>query len=42
VLFGGYPDAPLAAADALRPDQAALLDDFVAGQRQADGGGRVP
>lgn len=41
VLFGGYPDAPLAAADALRPDQAALLDDFVAGQRQADGGGRI-
>jgi len=32
VLFGGYPDAPLAATDALRPDQEALLGEFVAGQ----------
>ncbi|MGR4890851.1 phytanoyl-CoA dioxygenase family protein [Sphingopyxis sp. LARHCG72] len=36
VLFGGYPTEPLAAVDALRPDQDALLADYVAGQR--DGG----
>ena len=41
VLFGGYPDAPLAATDALRPDQEALLGEFVAGGRAADGGGRA-
>lgn len=35
VLFGGYPDAPLAATDALRPDQEALLRDYVAGQSGA-------
>ena len=33
VLFGGYPDEPLAAIDALRPDQAALLADHVAAQK---------
>ena len=38
VLFGGYPDAPLAATDALRPDQEALLGDFVAGQAAANDG----
>ena len=36
VLFGGYPTEPMAAIDALRPDQDALLADYVAGQR--DGG----
>lgn len=41
VLFGGYPDAPLAATDALRPDQEALLGDFVAGQRAAGAGAGV-
>jgi hypothetical protein len=38
VLFEGYPEGPLAATDALRPDQAALLDDFIAGQRGAGSG----
>lgn len=37
VLFGGYPAEPLAAIDALRPDQNAMLADYVAGQRE---GGR--
>lgn len=32
VLFGGYPDEPLAAVDALRPDQALLLSGHVAAQ----------
>lgn len=36
ILFAGDPDAPLAATDALRPDQAAQLADYVA--RQAAGG----
>ncbi|WP_294030909.1 phytanoyl-CoA dioxygenase family protein [Sphingopyxis sp.] len=40
VLFGGYPDEPIAAVDALRPDQDALLADFVAAQR-AGGGERL-
>lgn len=40
VLFGGYPDEPIAAIDALRPDQEALLADFVAGQRPERKGGR--
>ena len=34
VLFGGYPAEPLAAIDALRPDQDALLADYVAAQRE--------
>ncbi|WP_374525904.1 phytanoyl-CoA dioxygenase family protein [Sphingopyxis sp.] len=38
VLFGGYPDEPLAAIDALRPDQAALLADHVADQRRGGEG----
>ncbi|WP_447763430.1 phytanoyl-CoA dioxygenase family protein [Sphingopyxis panaciterrae] len=39
-LFGGYPEEPVPAIDALRPDQKALLDDYVAAQRpeRADGG----
>lgn len=37
VLFGGYPEEPLAAVDALRPDQQALLADHLAEQRR---GGR--
>jgi len=35
VLFDGYPDEPLAAIDALRPDQAALLAEHLAAQRKA-------
>lgn len=38
VLFAGYPDAPMAAIDALRPDQQALLEGHVAAQRAEDGG----
>ena len=38
VLFGGYPEEPLAAIDALRPDQATLLADHVAGQRRSGEG----
>ncbi|KTE02761.1 phytanoyl-CoA dioxygenase [Sphingopyxis sp. H038] len=34
VLFGGYPAEPLAAIDALRPDQDALLADYVAAQQE--------
>lgn len=41
VLFGGYPDEPLAAIDALRPDQQALLADHVAAQRKARDGARA-
>ena len=38
VLFGGYPDEPLAAIDTLRPDQSAMLAEFVATQTAlADG-----
>jgi len=33
ILFSGYPEEPLAAVDALRPDQQALLADHVAAQR---------
>lgn len=33
ILLKGYPDEPLAAIDALRPDQAALLAEHVASQR---------
>jgi ectoine hydroxylase-related dioxygenase (phytanoyl-CoA dioxygenase family) len=35
ILFDGYPDAPLAATDALRPHQEALLAEHVACQRIA-------
>lgn len=38
VLLKGYPEEPLAAIDALRPDQAALLADHVAAQRAASDG----
>jgi ectoine hydroxylase-related dioxygenase (phytanoyl-CoA dioxygenase family) len=38
VLFDGYPEEPMAAIDALRPDQQALLADHVAAQRAEDGG----
>lgn len=33
VLLDGYEGGPLAATDALRPDQAAMLDEYVQGQR---------
>lgn len=39
VLFGGYPAEPLAAIDALRPDQEAMLANYVAAQRPEGGGG---
>lgn len=39
VLFGGYPDEPLAAIDALRPDQQVLLTEHVANQRAGQGQG---
>lgn len=41
ILFGGYPDDPIAAVDALRPDQQALLADYVAAQRPEGEGGRA-
>lgn len=37
VLFGGYPEAPLAAVDALRPDQAEMLAGHIASQRREGG-----
>lgn len=37
VLFGGYPAEPLAAIDALRPDQKAMLAEYVEAQREGDG-----
>ena len=37
VLFGGYPADALAAVDALRPDQAAMLAAHVSAQRGAGG-----
>ena len=37
VLFDGYPEEPIAAVDALRPDQNALLAEFVAAQRESGG-----
>ena len=36
ILFGGYPAEPLAAIDALRPDQAALLAEHLAAQTRGD------
>lgn len=41
VLFGGYPADPLAAVDALRPDQADMLADHVAVQRDGVAVGRA-
>jgi ectoine hydroxylase-related dioxygenase (phytanoyl-CoA dioxygenase family) len=38
ILFGGYPEEPVAAIDALRPDQAAQLAHHVAAQQAAEGG----
>ncbi|NYF33630.1 phytanoyl-CoA dioxygenase family protein [Sphingopyxis sp. JAI108] len=35
ILFGGYPQEPVAAIDALRPDQEALLAEHIAAQRRA-------
>lgn len=35
ILFAGYPAEPVAAIDALRPDQSALLADHIARQRCA-------
>lgn len=37
ILFGGYPGEQLAAVDALRPDQSALLADHIARQQSAGG-----
>lgn len=42
ILLKGYPGEPLAAIDALRPDQAALLAEHVAAQRAAIGAGLKP
>jgi ectoine hydroxylase-related dioxygenase (phytanoyl-CoA dioxygenase family) len=42
ILLAGYPDEPIAAIDALRPDQAALLAEHVAAQRAAHDGVRAP
>jgi ectoine hydroxylase-related dioxygenase (phytanoyl-CoA dioxygenase family) len=39
ILFDGYPERPVAAVDALRPDQQAQLTDYVAAQ-QAGGEGQ--
>ena len=38
ILFEGYPAEQLAATDALRPDQRALLAEHVAAQREAEDG----
>ncbi|WP_432769519.1 phytanoyl-CoA dioxygenase family protein [Sphingopyxis sp.] len=40
ILFGGYPTDPIPAIDALRPDQEALLADFVETQRPEGEGER--
>jgi ectoine hydroxylase-related dioxygenase (phytanoyl-CoA dioxygenase family) len=42
ILLAGYPEEPLAAIDALRPDQAALLAEHVASQRAALDGVSAP
>jgi ectoine hydroxylase-related dioxygenase (phytanoyl-CoA dioxygenase family) len=39
ILFRGYPPDPIAAVDALRPDQQALLADYIGDQRSAGGDG---
>lgn len=36
ILFDGYPADPLAAIDALRPDQAAMLTEHIAAQRRCE------
>ncbi|RYY28829.1 MAG: phytanoyl-CoA dioxygenase family protein [Sphingomonadales bacterium] len=38
ILFEGYPSEPLAAVDALRPEQAAMLAAHVDAQRRSDAG----
>lgn len=40
ILFDGYPDHPLAAVDALRPDQQAQLADYVTSQQPGGEGQR--
>ena len=40
ILFDGYPEIPIGAVDALRPDQRALLDDYVTAQRPGGEGQR--
>nr|WP_236660056.1 phytanoyl-CoA dioxygenase family protein [Sphingopyxis lutea] len=40
ILFDGYPDHPLAAVDALRPDQQLLLADYVIAQQPGGEGQR--
>ncbi len=39
ILFRGYPPDPIAAVDALRPDQQALLAGYLGDQRSAGGDG---
>ncbi|WP_077145978.1 phytanoyl-CoA dioxygenase family protein [Sphingopyxis sp. KK2] len=41
VLFRGYPTDPLAAIDALRPDQSAMLSEHVGRQRAEPAGGEA-
>ncbi|KAB2855629.1 phytanoyl-CoA dioxygenase family protein [Sphingopyxis sp. SCN 67-31] len=41
ILFRGYPPDPIAAVDALRPDQQALLADYISDQRSAGEGGTL-
>ncbi|OHD04172.1 MAG: phytanoyl-CoA dioxygenase [Sphingopyxis sp. RIFCSPHIGHO2_01_FULL_65_24] len=41
ILFRGYPPDPIAAVDALRPDQQALLADYIGDQRLAGGDGTL-
>ena len=41
ILFRGYPPDPIAAVDALRPDQQALLADYIGDQRSAGGDGTL-
>ena len=42
VLFGGYPEGPLAAIDALKPEQTAMLAAHVEVQRRSAGGKATP
>lgn len=42
VLFGGYPEEPVAAVDALKPEQAEMLAAHVEAQRQTASGGDTP
>ncbi len=41
ILFRGYPPDPIAAVDALRPDQQALLADYIGDRRSAGGDGTL-